>query len=117
MILSAAAVSYGYGATTILKDVTFSVEEGDRVGVVGVNGSGKSTLFRILSGEVSPDEGAVFREKDKTVKMLRQDDAFRIDPSCPDTVLEQMWATRSDLLALEKRTEEVEKALSAATDP
>ncbi len=117
MILSAAAVSYGYGVTTILRDVTFSVEEGDRVGVVGVNGSGKSTLFRILSGELTPDGGSVFRAKDKTVRMLHQDDAFRIDPSCPDTVLEQMWATRSDLLALERRTEEVEKSLSAAADP
>ena len=117
MILSAAALSYGYGATTILKNVTFSVEEGDRVGVVGVNGSGKSTLFRLLCGELTPDGGSVFRGKDKTVKMLHQDDAFRIDPSCPDTVLEQMWATRSDLLALERRTEELEGALAEATDP
>ncbi|MBQ1503484.1 MAG: ABC-F family ATP-binding cassette domain-containing protein [Clostridia bacterium] len=117
MILSAAAVSYGYGATTILKDVTFSVEDGDRVGVVGVNGSGKSTLFRILSGELTPDGGSVFRAKDKTVRILHQDDAFRIDPNCPDTVLEQMWATRSDLLELERRTEEVEKTLSEETDP
>ncbi|MBR7033662.1 MAG: ABC-F family ATP-binding cassette domain-containing protein [Clostridia bacterium] len=117
MILSAADVSYGYGATTILKNVTFSVEEGDRVGVVGVNGSGKSTLFRILCGELTPDEGSVFLGKDKTVKMLRQDDAFRVDPDCPDTVLEQMWATRSDLLALEIRTEELESALLNTKDP
>ena len=117
MILSAAALSYGYGVTTILKNVTFSVEEGDRVGVVGVNGSGKSTLFRLLCEELTPDGGAVTRARDKTVNMLHQDDTFRVEPGCPDTVLEQMWATRSDLLAMERKMDELEASLSAAGDP
>ncbi len=117
MILSASGVSYGYGVTAILSDVSFSVEEGDRVGVVGVNGSGKSTLFRLLAGELEPDAGTVSVGRDKTIRILHQDDTFRIDPACPDTVLGQMWATRPELLRMERRTEELEKALSSATDP
>ena len=59
MILSLSGVSYGYGTTTILRGVTFHVEEGDRVGVVGVNGSGKTTLLSLISGDLTPDGGSV----------------------------------------------------------
>ena len=53
-------ISLAYGIDVILDKVTFSVNEGDRVGVVGVNGAGKTTLFRFLCGEAEPDSGSVF---------------------------------------------------------
>ncbi|MBO5128110.1 MAG: ATP-binding cassette domain-containing protein, partial [Clostridia bacterium] len=49
--ISTRALAYRIGTRDILTDVTFSLEEGDRLGVVGVNGSGKSTLLRMLCGE------------------------------------------------------------------
>ena len=55
--LSVNSVTVGIGIKEILTDVSFAVEDGDRLGVVGVNGSGKSTLLRILAGKLSPDSG------------------------------------------------------------
>ena len=117
MIISASDVGYGYGTTRILKNVTFSVEEGDRVGVVGVNGSGKTTLFRLLAGELTPDSGAVRTAKDRTVRMLHQNDAFRAEEGYPDTVLDQMRAARPDLTRMEKRSAEIGEALEVEGDP
>ena len=58
--ISANGIAYRIGVDTILENVTFSLEDGDRLGIVGVNGSGKSTLMKILSGELEADEGDVF---------------------------------------------------------
>ncbi len=65
-----------FGVTTVLEGVDFAVEEGDRVGVIGVNGSGKSSLFRVLTSEYEPESGSVSVLPGKTVGMLSQDGAF-----------------------------------------
>ncbi|MBQ4354975.1 MAG: ABC-F family ATP-binding cassette domain-containing protein [Clostridia bacterium] len=119
-------LAYRIGIREILGDITFSLEEGDRLGVVGVNGSGKSTLLRLLCGEYTPDEGAVFIAKDKLVGMLHQDDAFNImDLAVSEeqralspvdsTVLGQMYAVFPDLCRAEIRLAELQKALDEAT--
>ena len=76
--ISTSALTFRVGARDILTGVNFSLEDGDRLAIVGVNGSGKSTLMRLITGEYTPDEGAVYIAKDKTVGMLEQDDAFHI---------------------------------------
>ena len=76
--ISTSNLSYRIGVRDILTDVTFSLEDGDRLAIVGVNGSGKSTLMRLITGEYTPDDGAIYIAKDKTVGMLHQDDAFNI---------------------------------------
>ena len=55
VVLSASGVNKSYGVNTILRDITFSVNEGDKIGVLGVNGAGKTTLFRLITGEEQPD--------------------------------------------------------------
>jgi iron complex transport system ATP-binding protein len=52
-------VSFGYGARTVLQGISFSIREGDFVGVIGPNGAGKSTLTKVLSGLLRPSEGVV----------------------------------------------------------
>ena len=64
-ILSASGISLSFGAETILEDVSFAINEGDRVGVVGRNGAGKTSLFRILLGEESATSGSLFFAKGK----------------------------------------------------
>lgn len=59
--LSLSAVSVQYGATTVLHDVTCTIGEGERWGVVGRNGSGKTSLFRLLTGDQSPTSGSIAR--------------------------------------------------------
>ena len=56
----------------ILDGVTFQVETGERVGLLGRNGAGKSTLFRILTGELDPDEGEVVLSKGSRVGLISQ---------------------------------------------
>ena len=114
--ISASGVACRIGTTTILENITFTLEDGDRLGVVGVNGSGKSTLLKILSGEREPDEGDVFIGKNKSLGILHQDDAFNIINTASDTVIEQMYAAFPELLNAEKRISEIEREMQSETD-
>ena len=72
IVLSCKNISKSYGITEVLKDITFSINEGDKVGIIGANGEGKSTLFRILTKELSADGGEIFIDKNKTIGYLAQ---------------------------------------------
>jgi ATPase subunit of ABC transporter with duplicated ATPase domains len=61
-MLSAHHISKSYSIHTILTDVTFSIQEGDRLGLIGPNGSGKTTLLRIIAGQEQPDSGSIIHE-------------------------------------------------------
>ena len=61
-----------YGGRDVLKNVTFRINSGERVGVVGPNGAGKSTLFAIATGELSPDSGSVAIPRDHRLGIMRQ---------------------------------------------
>ncbi|MBR4769774.1 MAG: ABC-F family ATP-binding cassette domain-containing protein, partial [Clostridia bacterium] len=71
-VLSVSGLTLSFGATPILENVTFGINEGDRVGVIGVNGAGKTSLFRLLTGEYTPDRGSVTVLRGRTVGMLVQ---------------------------------------------
>jgi len=118
--ISTSALAYRIGVREILRDVSFSLEDGDRLAIVGVNGSGKSTLMRLITGEYTPDEGAVYIARDKTVGLLEQDDAFHVlggEDGSPldDTVLGQMYAAFPTLCRMEARLSQLETALRAAS--
>jgi ATP-binding cassette subfamily F protein uup len=61
IVIDAEHVTKYYGDRAILKDFTFRVTRGDRIGIVGANGAGKTTLLKLLTGEIAPDEGTVRR--------------------------------------------------------
>jgi ATP-binding cassette subfamily F protein uup len=61
VVIDAAHVTKNYGERTILKDFTFRITRGDRIGVVGSNGAGKTTLLKLLTGEIEPTEGTIKR--------------------------------------------------------
>ncbi|MDE1161571.1 MAG: ABC-F family ATP-binding cassette domain-containing protein [Acidobacteriaceae bacterium] len=71
-ILSAQSVSKKFGATPLFSDVSFTVSDGDRIGLIGPNGAGKSTLLAVLGGEMEPDKGDVSRRKRARVAYVRQ---------------------------------------------
>ncbi len=118
IVIGADNLSLSFGTKTILDDVTFSLNEGDHLGIVGVNGCGKSTLFRLLLGEYEPDTGSVFHSKDTTLGILRQDDAFEnfSGEQGEATCLEVMFGAFPELLAMEARLASLEKALHTGGD-
>ncbi len=110
-------LSLSFGIKPILEDVTFSLDEGDRLGIIGVNGCGKSTLFRLILGELEPDSGAVYLSKNKSVGILRQDDALK-DFEGQDgaaTAIEVMIASFPELLATEARLKELERQMEGGS--
>src|SRR5215471_8034132 len=77
-ILTATDLVVHYGEQAVLDGATLSIEEGDRIGLVGRNGSGKTTFLRILAGGQEPDAGTVSRRRGLVVSYLSQD--FTLDP-------------------------------------
>lgn len=101
MILSAENLGHSYGVRTLFKNISFNIEEGDKIGVIGVNGTGKSTLLRdIATGE--PSEGKITQNGTCVIEYLPQDPAF--DPDA--TVLEQVFRGESPHLDVVRRYEE-----------
>ena len=59
-------LSLAFGTKEVLRGVSFSLEENDRLGIIGVNGCGKSTLFKLITGELDADSGKVYISKEKS---------------------------------------------------
>ena len=75
-IISAQGLSKRYGVAPLFKDISFTVSEGDRIGIIGPNGSGKSTLLAMLNGTVSPDSGDVAVRKGMRLSAVQQISEF-----------------------------------------
>ena len=72
MLLNASGVSKSFGDNLLFEDVSFNVEPGDIIGLIGSNGTGKTTLFNVISNEENCDSGAVIRSSGVSVGVLRQ---------------------------------------------
>jgi ATP-binding cassette subfamily F protein uup len=80
-------ISKSFGIRTLFKNISFYVEEGDKIAFVARNGTGKSTLLKIIAGLDTADSGTVWVHKDVKVIMLQQDTAFDNEKSIWDNVL------------------------------
>ena len=87
MLLSAENISINFGSRQLLSNVNFYLNEGDKVGIIGINGTGKSTFLKVLSGILPPDEGKVTRNPNVQVSILSQNPRMEDDA----TVLEQVF--------------------------
>ena len=111
--LSTQDITLEFGGEVILSEVSFAINDGDRLGIIGVNGAGKSSLFKIITGEYAPTSGAVYVQKGHTVGMLSQNadlTALPRDTSC----LEYMYTAHPELIALEGEISATEEALAEA---
>ena len=87
MLLSAEHLSINFGMKQLLTDVNFYLNEGDKVGIIGINGTGKSTFLKVLAGAIEPDSGRITRNPNVQVSYLSQ------NPEMDDnaSVLEQVF--------------------------
>ena len=115
LALSVSDVCLSFGTDEILKNITFSLNEGDRLGVVGTNGAGKSSLFKIITGAYTASSGAVYIQKGLTVGMLEQNPDLTALPR-ELTSLEYLYTAFPELLSLEAEIASTEAALASAND-
>ncbi len=106
--ISCTNITKYYGVELILKDISFSANYGDRIGLIGKNGAGKTTLFNILSGELSYDSGNVFYAKNSELGYLKQQSELHSD----STMLEHCYKVFEDVIQLENQIRDMEHKIS-----
>lgn len=114
--ITVSELSMSFGARDLFKNISFALEENDKLGIIGGNGCGKSTLFKIILGELQATEGDVFIAKNKSVGIVTQDCAFEVSSLTGRSAIEQMYSAFPELLALEGELSEIEKMLEDASD-
>lgn len=108
VLLTAENLRKSYGTRIIFDDISFSIHEGDKIGVIGVNGTGKSTLLRILAGAAQVDSGEIVTMNGIRIGYLPQNPLF-LDGT---TVLQQVFTGENPQLALVRDYEETMAALA-----
>jgi ATP-binding cassette, subfamily F, member 3 len=113
VLLQLSSVSRSFGAQTVLRDVTFQINPGEKVGLIGTNGSGKTTLLKILANTSEPDEGTVSRRSGLSTGTLEQIPDFHEST----TVLDEALRSFAGLIAAEKELGNLEHEIATHADP
>lgn len=108
MILALNNVSKAFGTDVILKNISFHIEEKEKVAIVGVNGAGKSTLFKIITGELSLDSGEVIMPKSATMGYFSQ--SLEIDSS--KTIYGELLTVFEPIMLMEQQLRDMEAQMS-----
>ena len=107
-ILTVNHITQSFGETVILEGITFEMQKGERIGLVGVNGSGKTTLFKVLTGEYTPDTGSVVFSKETAPGYMEQ----HVCRDFHKTALEEVMTVFAPLLQMERELEDLNALLS-----
>ncbi|MBB2182600.1 ABC-F family ATP-binding cassette domain-containing protein [Lachnospiraceae bacterium MD1] len=110
MILACQNISKSFGTTEILKNVSFHVNEKEKVAIVGINGAGKSTLLKIIMKELSADEGEVILAKGSTIGYLAQHQNLTSENS----ILDEMLTVKQDVIDLDANIRKLEQDMKHA---
>ncbi len=108
-ILTVNNIQQSFGEEVILQDISFEMQKGERVGLVGVNGSGKTTLFKVLTGEYTPDAGTVVFGKDTVLGYMEQ----HVCRDFHKTAFEEVMTVFAPLLRMERELEDLANLLSS----
>ncbi|KGK88888.1 ribosomal protection-like ABC-F family protein [Clostridium sp. HMP27] len=113
IVLSSKEIHKTFGIDIILDNVTFSVNEGDKIGLIGPNGAGKSTLFKILIGTMEYDSGELFIDKNKNLGYLSQ----HLSLDSNNTIYDEMLKVFEDIINLENKMRNLEIKMNEPYDP
>ncbi|MBU5310832.1 ABC-F family ATP-binding cassette domain-containing protein [Tissierella carlieri] len=109
LVLSCSNITKTYVIDTILDSLSFTVEDGDKIGVIGLNGSGKTTLFNILSGEIQQDSGYIYIQKDIKIGYLKQHTKIESNK----TVFDECMEVFLPLIKMEENLRTLEHEISS----
>jgi ATP-binding cassette subfamily F protein 3 len=111
-MLNAHNISISFGGTELFSGITFKLDAGNRVGLIGKNGAGKSTLLKIISKELEFDSGTMAFEKNTSIGFLKQD----IDFEYGTTILEETYKAFTEIKIIEEKLEKINEQLSHRSD-
>ena len=112
IVLSCRNIKKSFGIDEILKNITFNINEGDKVGLIGANGEGKSTLFKILTKALDSDSGELFIDKSKNLGYLSQN----LSLDSESTIYDEMLKVFASLVNLEKKLKDLELKMNEPYD-
>jgi ATP-binding cassette subfamily F protein uup len=96
VVLTVEGIAKSYGLKRLFEEVSFGIDDRDKIGIIGANGCGKSTLMKILAGAETPDSGRLMVARDSKISYLPQDSAYNPE----DTVLEAVLKSGDKVMAL-----------------
>lgn len=108
IVLSCNNLYKSFGIDSILENICFTVNEGDKIGIIGINGTGKTTLMKIISGEYGYDEGDIYTSKDCEIGYLQQNTNFLSN----NTILEEVLTVFKPLIDMENYLRELEHKIA-----
>ena len=99
-----------FGSKNVLKDISFTIKEGDKIALLGCNGAGKSTLFKIIAGQVKSDSGLIKTQLDfkNDIGMMPQDDLLIKDLTVKELVLLKAYMNKLKDFEVESMLSKVE---------
>ena len=110
MLLDVQNISKQFNEETILDNVSFHIEDTDKVALIGINGAGKTTLLRIIVGEYEPDEGCISISRDKSIGYLSQESTV----NSQNTIYEELLDSKKELIEIEKTLRNMENRMNEA---
>ena len=111
IILSGKDIMKSYGTDVIIKDINFTIQENEKIGIVGVNGAGKTTLFKIIAGVLEKDSGNIYIGKNLKLGYMSQD----FDLTSGNSIWQEMLTVFENLIALENNLQQLEQKISNAS--
>jgi len=108
LLLQASGITKHYGVTPVLEGISLQINERDRIGLVGVNGAGKSTLLRVLTGELTADNGSVSKPRELKVGYLAQNGGLHGHK----TIMEEMLSAFDSLVEQERSLKILEQKIA-----
>ncbi|MCI5943077.1 MAG: ABC-F family ATP-binding cassette domain-containing protein [Eubacterium sp.] len=108
MILACQKISKAFGGESVLNNVNFLINEGEKAALIGINGAGKTTLLKIITGEYEADSGEVIFQKGTSFGYLSQ----VIDVQSRRTIYEEMLDAKKDIISMEQSIRSLEQSIS-----
>lgn len=112
IILSCNNISKAYVVDNIIEDISFTINDNEKVGLIGLNGAGKTTLFNILTGELDYDNGNLIIPKNKKIAYLKQNTKIESDK----TIFDEMLTMFEEVISMENNIRQLELEISKFTE-